>query len=135
MQGENSRLRKEKREVLQENTTIKQEAHRDMVRAEARLKKEVKALTQKTEGLTTDLAKVTGLHAEVSEERDDLLQHRKHLEARVLEVRLELHDGNVACVRVHLLNPTRCAASASNARLFVRAIESPRSSSQVWQLV
>lgn len=81
--------------MVQENTTIKQEAHRDMVRAEARLKKEVKGLTQKTEGLKADLAKVTGLHAEVCEERDDLLQHRKHLEARVLEVRLHhTHLGN-----------------------------------------
>jgi chromosome segregation ATPase len=87
LQGENSRLRKEKLDVVQENTTIKQEAHRDMVRAEARLKQEVKGLTAKTEGLKAELAKVTAARVEACEERDDLAQHRKHLEARVLEVR------------------------------------------------
>jgi hypothetical protein len=37
LRAENSRLRKEKLDVVQENTAIKQGAHRDLIQAEARL--------------------------------------------------------------------------------------------------
>jgi hypothetical protein len=86
LRAENSRLRKEKVDVVQENTTIKQEAHRDRIQAEARLQGDLREAKQRNEKLSAEVTKLTKMLAEVSNERDGLQQHKKHLEKRVEEL-------------------------------------------------
>ena len=73
-------------EILKENTTIQQNAHKEMMRAEKRLKGEVKALTKAKDSLQASLTKMTRLHTEASEERDALSQQEQHLKKRIMEV-------------------------------------------------
>ena len=87
LQADNERLRKEKRDVVQENAAIKQEAHRDLERAERRLKADLKEARRRGDEAAAEAAKATAAFAEAANERDGLQQHKQHLEARVREAR------------------------------------------------
>lgn len=97
LESVNIKLRKEKIDLVKEISTIKQEAHQDILRAEAALNKKVQGLESQVKELKEQLEATNKAHAQASSELSAAQQTMKEDAGTIAQVVYQKNSSSRTC--------------------------------------
>ena len=97
LESVNIKLRNEKIDLVKEISTIKQEAHQDILRAEAALNKKVQGLESQVKELKEQLEATNKAHAQASSELSAAQQTMKEDAGTIAQVVYQKNSSSRTC--------------------------------------